>query len=121
MNDMKKLICVIFGLMLSFHTLAASFDCSKAASYVEIEICKDELLGRLDDALHENYISMMASNFGGTEKSLMLEQRRWLKIRNSCKSKKCIESSYRLRLNETCEYGVISGVHPLCTMGDELK
>lgn len=32
----------------------------------------------------------------------------------------CLADSYRQRLDEVCEYPVLSGVHPICTSSEEI-
>lgn len=101
---------------------AASFDCSKAASHVEQEICTDGLIGRLDEAMAANYKAMLFSNIGtGAIRHLKATQRAWLSIRNKCTTRQCILDAYRKRVDEVCDYPVISGVHPGCASADELE
>ncbi len=33
----------------------------------------------------------------------------------------CIEAAYRSRVDDVCDYPVISGIHPSCTSSDEIK
>ena len=101
---------------------AASFNCQKAATSVEKEICSNPTLSKLDDALAENYKYMMAANIGdGARKDLKQTQREWIAKRNKCADGKCIEAAYRSRVDEVCDYPVISGIHPSCTSEDEIK
>jgi uncharacterized protein YecT (DUF1311 family) len=120
-SAMKKLTVPVALALLTLQAFAASFACSKAETYVERTICTDSLLGSLDVALTENYRGMLASNFGGSKKALREKQRRWLIQRNKCTNTKCLTDAYRKRLDETCEYGVVTGVHPLCTLSEEIK
>ena len=117
----------IAGILLAFVASAlpavshaASFDCAKAASFVEKAICSNATLSRLDDALSENYSSMRAANIGdGARKHLQASQKKWLAERNRCADEKCVASAYRKRIDEICEYPVVSGVHPGCISPDE--
>jgi uncharacterized protein len=98
-----------------------SFDCKKAASQIERQICDDRLLSKLDSVLAGNYASMLASDFGGSKASLKAEQRAWVAKRDVCKNRSCLIEAYRVRIDETCgEYGVVSGVHPACTPSDDV-
>lgn len=108
-------------VLLASQAIAASFDCSKASTYAEKEICADSLLQRLDVALAQNYKGMLASDFGGSKKALREEQLRWISQRNKCTSTKCLIDAYRKRLDETCDYGVVTGVHPECTLSEDIK
>lgn len=113
---MKKYAFPSALVLFVSQAVAASFDCSKALTYVEKTICSNSMLKRLDVALTQNYRGMLASDFGGSKKALRDEQLKWLSQRNKCTNTKCIIDAYRVRLDETCEYGVVSGVHPECTL-----
>jgi uncharacterized protein len=118
---MKKVSLLILLNLFSSFVIAASFDCTKATTFVEKTICSEPLLSKLDDALAENYIGMYYSNFGGTQKSLKTEQLKWLSSRNKCTDSKCLVKSYQKRIDETCDYGVVSGLHPICSMAEDIK
>lgn len=99
-----------------------SFDCAKASTFSEKAICSDPLLGKLDGALSENYKYMLASDIGdGARFDLKESQKKWLIERNRCANNQCLSDTYRKRIDEVCEYPVISGVHPICTSSDEIK
>ena len=99
-----------------------SFDCAKASTFSEKAICSDPLLGKLDGALSENYKYMLASDIGdGARADLKESQKKWLIERNRCANNQCLSDAYRKRIDEVCEYPVISGVHPICTSSDEIK
>lgn len=103
-------------------TWSPSFDCAKASTFSEKTICTDTLLGKLDGALAENYKYMLASDIGdGARNDLKATQRKWLAERNKCADNQCLADAYRKRINEVCEYPVISGVHPVCANSDEIK
>lgn len=98
-----------------------SFDCSKAATVVEQLICKEPDLGRLDGALASNYHAMRASDIGdGARTDLQTTQRLWMQVRNKCRDAACIETAYRTRLDEVCDYPVLTGVHPQCVYGADV-
>lgn len=103
-------------------TWKPSFDCAKASTFSEKAICSDPLLGKLDGALSENYKYMLASDIGeGARTDLKDTQKKWLSERNKCTSNQCLADAYRKRIDEVCEYPVISGVHPVCVSSDEIK
>lgn len=118
-----KMFSFTLGLvLLSLNSSAASFDCNKASTAIEREICGDYLLGKLDDALTQNYKHMLSANIGdGAKNDLKSTQKKWLAVRNKCTSKACLVDAYRQRVDEVCEYPVISGAHPMCTSSDEIK
>ncbi|MGK8709160.1 lysozyme inhibitor LprI family protein [Metapseudomonas otitidis] len=115
------LLLAIVAVVNSPLVFSASFDCAKASTYAEKEVCSDVLLSNLDDALASNYQSMLGADIGGSVKSLKAEQRAWLVERDKCTSRDCLVASYKKRVNETCDYGVVSGVHPVCVMADEVE
>ncbi len=99
-----------------------SFDCDKASTLVERSICDNPLLGRLDYALSDNYKHMIASNIGdGARSDLKITQKKWIAERNNCTGSDCLVDAYRKRMDEICEYPVLSGVHPSCTSSDEIE
>jgi uncharacterized protein len=119
---MKHLIIAAFLSCCLPLAHAVSFDCTKAATFVEKEICNDPILGKLDDALGANYKQMLSSNIGsGAAKDLKATQKAWLTIRNKCSTKQCVVDAYRKRVDDICDYPVISGVHPNCTSSDDIK
>jgi len=101
---------------------AASFDCKKASTFVEKTICANPLLGKLDDALTENYGAMLASDLGDgpDNKNLKKEQRAWIAKRNKCTTDQCLVDLYRKRVDDVCETGVVSGVHPVCVQSSDI-
>lgn len=112
-------------LFLSFFISAAkgaSFDCAKAGTAIEKQICADPFLSKLDDALGSNYRRMNAVNIGdGARKDLRLKQIEWLKFRNKCQSKSCLVDAYLNRIDEICTYPVLTGFHPGCIESSEFK
>jgi len=103
-------------------TWTPSFDCAKASTFSEKAVCTDALLGKLDGALSQNYKYMLASDIGdGARNDLKATQKKWLADRNKCTDNQCLVSNYQKRMDEVCEYPVISGLHPICTSSDEIK
>jgi uncharacterized protein len=99
---------------------AASFDCKKATTLVEKEICSNQTLSKLDDALNQNYGGSLSSNIGDSARQhLMKTQSEWLKERNGCKTEACIEKKYRERIDALCEYPVLSGVNWGCVVSSD--
>lgn len=102
--------------------LKPSFDCVKAGTSVEKMICSDGLLGKLDGALARNYKVMIAADIGdGAIAELKSTQQQWLTNRNNCADNQCLVNAYKARVDEVCEYPVISGVHPECLMSDDVQ
>ena len=117
---MKRLLISIATAAFSLHAQAASFDCHKAGTLVEKTICADPLLSKLDEVLAQNFRNMLTVDLGTTKQALRAEQNKWLAARNRCTDTKCLVSTYRTRIDETCEYGVVSGTHPECSTSDSI-
>lgn len=115
---------ILFAYMTANITeaAAASFDCTKAGTAIEKQICSDPLLSKLDDALGSNYSRMLAANIGdGAKKDLRSKQLDWLKMRNKCQNKNCIVEAYLNRIDGVCDYPVLTGVHPFCISSTEFR
>jgi uncharacterized protein len=121
-NLVKKTVLLASFALAAAAAQAASFDCQKATTFVEKEVCNVNLLGRLDDALAENYRFMLAADIGdGARKQIRADQRKWLGDRNKCTTGTCVQKAYRVRIDAVCETPVLSGVHPVCTDSSEIK
>ena len=119
---MRKLYIAIAFALTTPVAHAVSFNCAKATTSVEKEICGNSLLGKLDDALSDNYKYMLASNIGdGARKDLKVTQKKWISERNKCTNDQCLVDAYQKRVDEICDYPVISGAHPVCTSSDDIK
>ena len=93
---------------------AASFNCNKAATFVERTICANPDLSTLDDLMANNYRVMRAAGIGaGAQSHLKQSQRDWIKVRNKCSSIACLKFQYLERSSAICGYPVITGVYPL--------
>jgi uncharacterized protein len=90
----------LFAMLLtlvSAHSNATSFDCSKAASFAEKSICTDSALSRLDEQLNSEYVRALdvAPNKGQVRQ----DQRDWLRLRDNCKTTICLTASMTDRLS----------------------
>jgi uncharacterized protein len=113
---------LMFFMAVTMNAQAASFNCAKASTFVEKEICHNPYLSKLDEVMATNYKYMLASAIGeGAAKDLKQTQKQWLGQRNSCTTSDCIEKAYLTRIDEICEYPVISGIHPECLSADDIN
>lgn len=79
-----RLILILFILIIiSPICNSASFDCDKASSNTEKLICSDSKLSALDKTLGEIYKSLKAENNEEQNRTLKVQQRTWIKERNS--------------------------------------
>ena len=116
---MKAALLVIFFALPTLSN-AASFSCANARSYAEKSVCADPLLSKLDEVLSTNYQRMLAANTGTSPGASKQEQRKWQHERDKCSNQDCLIQAYARRIDETCEYGVVDGVHPICQGSDEV-
>ncbi|GIU48934.1 lysozyme inhibitor LprI family protein [Shewanella sp. KT0246] len=85
-------------------TISPAFDCQKAQGQVELLICKDDQLAKLDVQLSKTYRKAI-NQIGNDElANFKAFQRGWIKGRNDCWKatdiKQCVQSSYETRLTE---------------------
>jgi uncharacterized protein len=79
--------------------LGASFDCAKASSPIEKNICADKQLSELDEALSAAYKSALAN--AADPQAVKGRQRAWLtEERNKCQDTPCLKNAYLKRQNE---------------------
>ena len=96
----KQLISWIIFIMTSFSTTtyAASFDCQKATTLIEKEICTDNKLSKLDEQLAVIYKSTLKNS--ANPSAFKKQQRQWLKSkRNKCQTAACLKLTYQVRIN----------------------
>lgn len=77
---------------------AVSYDCQKAKSFVEKEICKDPALSDLDDELGSLYQSAIDSSAAPAANALKKQQLQWLKQRDACQTNACVKKAYQKRI-----------------------
>jgi uncharacterized protein len=96
----SRLLIAAFGALLSHPIAAASFDCAKAQSSVEKQICADPVVSELDEHLGRYYrVAQAALERGG--ECLRADQRQWLReTRNQCADAQCLRDVYGKRLRE---------------------
>tara|TARA_B110000238_G_scaffold99745_1_gene108550 strand:- start:176 stop:1459 length:1284 start_codon:yes stop_codon:yes gene_type:complete len=102
----KKMRYIISLLAVALFTHAipawsASFDCSKASTYVEEMICDNVILSKLDERMAKAYFKsreIMNPNF------VKNDQISWIKLRNKCLSNICINALYNQRLSELAKF-----------------
>lgn len=90
----RFILMATLALPLASH--AASFDCSKARSPVEITICADAELSRMDDELASIYRRAKAAS--GNSQAFQADTKvAWQRREKSCRTNECIAGWYRER------------------------
>jgi uncharacterized protein len=87
---------VLVLALFCLQTQASSFDCKRAASYAEKSICSDSALGHLDEQLSSEYGRALDST--ANQNQVRFEQRDWLRLRDNCTTKTCLETSMSDRI-----------------------
>lgn len=91
---MKIIPIFLLGIFYCSSLLSASFDCEKAFTSIEKQICDDSVLSKLDSDLGELYTSELVKDI-----QLKKQQREWLKkVRNTCGSYECLVKVYSDRI-----------------------
>ena len=99
-----RYIISLLAVALFTHAIpawSASFDCSKASTYVEEMICDNVILSKLDERMAKAYFKsreIMNPNF------VKNDQISWIKLRNKCLSNICINALYNQRLSELAKF-----------------
>lgn len=99
-------LIIFIVLLFSSHIYAASYDCNLPGLIkVEMDVCSDSRLTRLDDVLADLYSTYAQQpdmpDFSFTSlQNLKDEQLIWLRERNKCKDDACILNAYIKRINK---------------------
>lgn len=125
------LIICFLGILAPTISIAASFDCTKAATKVEKMICGNGWLSKMDEEMGKAYFDLI--NKSQNPDPLIRDQRAWLKDRNKCTNKHCLRRRYEYRIDILNFFSSLkqSGSSPLnnvvsvdcakaSTMGDQL-
>ncbi len=101
MRPITSLITALGASLFLAHTsFAASFDCAKAGTPMEKQICSDPFVSELDEHLGR-YYRVAQQRLGRASECLRRDQRRWLReARNTCTTVECLKQAYGLRLRE---------------------
>ena len=105
---MVRVVVAAFGLALAWGSASMaeevrpSFDCAKATTFVEKEICRSPKLATLDRQLARLYRDLFPKDgeYGKIYKEMREEQRTWVAARNECQTLACLEQHYRERIEE---------------------
>lgn len=101
---MRSLIIIALACLYSAHTISAGFNCNKAATEDEIEICDNPSLSSMDDSLNRLYKSVYKKSI--EKEHLLSSQQEWLLERLQCRSDTvCIGDTYVNRLFELQMWG----------------
>ena len=101
------MIALLGASALSSHTAFAAklnVKCGKDAYEVEMLICQDEELARLDVSLTSLYLTVLKNTPSAQKRQLRAEQSGWVKGRNDCwkaaDQRTCVKGGYETRIKE---------------------
>ena len=78
----------------------ASFNCKKARTSVEQQVCKDKTLSKKDETVELLYQQSIKGLKGDAAKQAMKNQESWLELRDACTSFECLDYQYAKRIYE---------------------
>ncbi len=97
--DEKKILAFIFLSVICGSTYSASFLCGPSSSPTENLICTDSTLSQKDTEMALIYKELLGRKIRDIEKNdLIIEQRKWLRMRNACSSVICLNKIYDNRI-----------------------
>lgn len=90
------LVVALLGMWVTaLPAQAASFDCGKAATKVEMLICSDSAISKLDEDLAAAYKTALHDE--KQAEAIRQAQKQWLKERNGCADAACVKRAYETR------------------------
>lgn len=103
------LLALLASLITPASLDAASFDCARAKTRVEKLVCAEPELSNLDEELAEQYrVTVQSATSERLRTRIRQEQTNWLKRRDACTERRCVEEAYRARLDELVRLAVDS-------------
>lgn len=108
---MRELLLAVMLATLPLPSVAASFDCAKAATSQERLICGSAELSRLDEQGARSFAAALAA---ASDKSLVRAwQRDWLRTtRNGCADADCLRRALSTHNGEMDEFAQVSSAGP---------
>lgn len=97
-NGMKCFLYLSALLAFTLPVQGASFDCGKAGTKVEHLICDNPEISKLDDELSVAYKVVLKDERQAD--TIRQAQKQWMKERNGCTDANCVETAYRIRIDE---------------------
>lgn len=108
-STMRPLLLATLALLGSAAATAASFDCNKATTRVEMAICGSPRLSSLDGELGDLYRQILPA--ASSAEDIRADQRRWIKsVRDVCQDEACLADVYERRLHLLGRYLAKTGV-----------
>ena len=100
-----RLACLLAFALAPLSAEAQSFNCRRASTPDEVEICRNSGLSALDERMAGMYKRLRGRLLAHGREALMDDQAAWLQSRHACGSDAgCIEDSYRRRIRELAAY-----------------
>jgi len=99
------------AILMAGPAMGQSFDCAKAGTAIEKEICNNPVIGALDTQMAAAYDAARKGADSAGKAQLLAAQRTWLASRDQCAGKdaECLITSYTGRIEAMTE---LPGVFP---------
>lgn len=91
-----RVIMLLFFITIVSPANGASIDCTKIQNKAEDLICSSSKLLDMDESMAKKYELLMGHT--DSTREYRQEQRQWLRLRNRCYSKHCVEREYQKRM-----------------------
>ncbi len=88
---------LVAGVMIALPAQAASFDCAKASTKVEHQICDNPVISKLDEDMAAVFKAALQDE--KQAETIRQSQQKWIKERNGCADAECIKHAYEARLS----------------------
>lgn len=99
-----------------------SFNCAKASTVVEQQICQTPVLSELDRELASTFSAIRKASNKPTQSVLLTSQRDWMRARNTCGADvDCLKESYLHRIDQVCAVDLPIDDHPGCIDTDAYR
>ena len=99
MSFIRYFAVTIILLFIASFAQSASFDCQKASTQVEKNICSNEVLSKLDEEMAKAYRDALDSLSSEGQKETKEYQKKWLKSISKL-DKKNLKLNYEARIKE---------------------
>lgn len=101
-------VCIMLAFLFCEEAHSQSFNCGKANNRIEVMICSDKALSKLDEEMGSAYFDIRNSVINpSTKEKILGEQREWLGDREKClnydsgihSESECLEKMYTQRIS----------------------
>lgn len=100
LSPLSLALALLAVMLAAPATHGASFNCKKARTSVEQQVCKDKTLSKKDETVELLYQQSIKGLKGDAAKQARKNQESWLELRDACTSFECLDYQYAKRIYE---------------------